>query len=272
MLKLRYPKEKSGEILRQGRKKKGYRQEDVAQKLDVSISTISNWEKGYHMTNEEGLYAYAELLDLTEELFGTMSEIKRMENTLLEKLYSIELIIQANPEESLKRIDQLNEVTPLEENSTLAPITYYLLCRCYYELRKWKQAEKFALLALQKIESLTEMKPEFSQTNLKPACLNILSIRYYFKNNIHKALKYIEEGICSFHQNGERQYQKYLLYLNKAIYLKKLNYEEKTLQTLEDLQRLILEAKNNANDLQTVRTSVISQYYEMHATVLLQQI
>ncbi|PRO65678.1 helix-turn-helix domain-containing protein [Alkalicoccus urumqiensis] len=69
-----------GERIRSFRRKQEWTQQELAEKLQLSKSTISNYEKGIREPNAETLVALSRLFDVTlDELFG----IERGESRLL---------------------------------------------------------------------------------------------------------------------------------------------------------------------------------------------
>jgi putative transcriptional regulator len=64
-----------GENIKNYRKKKGYTQEEVADRLHVTRQTISKWEKNYSVPDAELIVQLAEILDVkTSQLLGTQEE------------------------------------------------------------------------------------------------------------------------------------------------------------------------------------------------------
>jgi putative transcriptional regulator len=64
-----------GENIKDYRKKKGYTQEEVADRLHVTRQTISKWEKNYSVPDAELIVQLAEILDVkTSQLLGTQEE------------------------------------------------------------------------------------------------------------------------------------------------------------------------------------------------------
>jgi putative transcriptional regulator len=64
-----------GEKIKDYRKKKGYTQEEVADRLHVTRQTISKWEKNYSVPDAELIVQLAEILDVkTSQLLGTQEE------------------------------------------------------------------------------------------------------------------------------------------------------------------------------------------------------
>lgn len=85
-------KKEFGENLKKYRKKAGYTQKDIGEKLEMTLSAVSRWEKGQSLPEFPALYDLCKLLDI---------EI----NDLLGK-YALKQVI--NPDE-VKKIDIIKE-------------------------------------------------------------------------------------------------------------------------------------------------------------------
>ena len=79
-----------GENIKTYRQKKGYTQEEVANRLHVTRQTISKWEKGQSVPDAEQLIKLAVILETTvSELLGTQAEGKEEPNQLAKELSRI---------------------------------------------------------------------------------------------------------------------------------------------------------------------------------------
>ena len=56
-----------GEKIKAARKETGYTQEQVAQKLSVSRSTVANWENGKSRPNDNKLKEISDLFNISSE-------------------------------------------------------------------------------------------------------------------------------------------------------------------------------------------------------------
>ncbi|MCH5583531.1 tetratricopeptide repeat protein [Shimazuella sp. AN120528] len=267
-MNIRVSKEKMGEIFRSRRKELGLRQEDVAIKAGVSISTVSNLELGNHTVKEESIAACAEVLGVAEDIYGLLSEAEQKEQWAKRELEKIEKITHANPDEALNQLTLLNEIYNVEASKTLLPLANYLWGKSYFEKRKWPQAEKFLLEAVNLIKEYSEQNEELRDSNILATCYNDLATIYYFQNNLKQALQYVEKGLQVFKINGARVFQRFFLLLNKCLYLQKMNDKEKAFGALEQLQKYVTEAEKTGDIFQNVRLAVIIQYHDIHANVL----
>ena len=69
------------------RKNRGFTQEDLANRLNVTRQTISKWEKGISVPDAEMLSKLAEELETNVgELLGAKIEIPSEENAVVEQL------------------------------------------------------------------------------------------------------------------------------------------------------------------------------------------
>lgn len=59
----RKPDAAFGARLKAARESKGLSQEDVAERVNVSVQTVSNWETGYRTPGAEYLFSLAEIYD-----------------------------------------------------------------------------------------------------------------------------------------------------------------------------------------------------------------
>lgn len=81
--------QKIGKLLRSERKKRELRLEDVAND-NLSITTLSNIERGLPNVILDRYVMYAEVFGLAEKLFGIVSESELEEKRLKQRLIDIE--------------------------------------------------------------------------------------------------------------------------------------------------------------------------------------
>lgn len=245
-----------GCIYRQERKRQGLSLPQLEDE-NISRSTMNNIERGVLVGEDKYVY-YAKLLGIDEELFGIISKETKKEKELKKRLLKLEEIISANPENVLAKLEKINSIEKLE-NKPIAPLFYFLRGTCYSELKhKTKEAEQDFF----HVVKLIEKNSEFAESNIYACCLNELGLIAYRRNDFEKALQYTINGLRVFHPNGERLHYKYILLLNKCIYLQKLGNTEKALRAIEELDEAI-----HSGNLEDVRTSVIIQKYTMYAEI-----
>jgi transcriptional regulator with XRE-family HTH domain len=104
--------EELGELLKRIRKEKGLTQKEVAERIQVGQSIISDWEKGTRNPGFLGIYKLCQLFDMTlDELLG------------IEKKKYVTLIVSRDDLEKLRSALQeyeaaLNFIFP-DQNTTL---------------------------------------------------------------------------------------------------------------------------------------------------------
>jgi tetratricopeptide (TPR) repeat protein len=233
----------------------------------ISASTVGNIERGLPNVAVEKIQYYAEKLGLGKELFGILSEAERREKELEAELISLDEVLIADIDASMKRLEELSF---LSKDSKLSPHYHFLVGRCYFAKRTqatnkekmMKQAEKHYKETIDLL--LKALEPDDS--NLYAATLNELG-RIHYTGDLKKALEYTEQGIKAFKETGKRQANIFYLFVNKAMYLERLNEDEKALQTLEELWNRISNS-NPTKILEVLRLETFLQIHINFATVL----
>lgn len=219
-----------GKLLRQRRKEMGMRIEDLTD-TNISSATISNIERGKSSTHKNKLFYLCEKLGLNiESLPDLIKENILKKKQIKRKLESLEGILEFDPEAVLKEL----EIIPLCNLDLLSAYCEYLKGKCYINRKSWTNAKNHLVECIRIVE---ENEKALSKTNLKAASLNELGRVFYFNNDVHQALSCAERGIESFQEDGERGYYKQILYINKALYLDKLDETQESLKTLEVIWR-----------------------------------
>lgn len=254
-------RKKTGSALRVKRKKLGISLEDMADKMQLSPSTLSLIERGMENVKDEKYEDYAKQLGCSH-LVGVVEEVEKKETELNNQLQKIVQIIIANPTYGRKKLQQLNNSEDLKIYPNINPIYLFLLGRCFFEDKDWLKAEEMLLNVLKEIKKSNEL----NSSNLEAACWNELSRISYFQNKIKQALQFTKNGLKCFKPNGDRLHYYYFLLLNQAVYYEKLNKMEKALQATERLENAIKSLNRNEIHLY-VRTSVLIQMYDMYATI-----
>ena len=78
-------------------------------------------------------------------------------------------------------------------------------------------------------------------------CYLMLGLCSYHQNNLEKALEYTENGINTFHPDGERPYTIYTLLRNKAIYLERMGRVVEGLKVVEQVWEDLAENPADGN-------------------------
>lgn len=105
-----------GELLAKLRKEKGILQKELATYLNVTVATISNYEKGVHSPDYETLVKLADFFDVSTDYLLQRTDYRASINTLNKPL-----II------GFTASDLLNAVMELDQHNTEALIDYYKL-------------------------------------------------------------------------------------------------------------------------------------------------
>lgn len=113
-------RKKTGSALRVKRKKLGISLEDMADKMQLSPSTLSLIERGMENVKDEKYEDYAKQLGCSH-LVGVVEEVEKKETELNNQLQKIVQIIIANPTYGRKKLQQLNNSEDLKiyPNKTL---------------------------------------------------------------------------------------------------------------------------------------------------------
>lgn len=107
---------KFGELLARLRKEKGILQKELATYLNVTVATISNYEKGVHSPDYDTLVKLADFFDVSTDYLLQRTDYRASINTLNKPLI-IGFTVS----------DLLNAVMELDQRNTEALIDYYKL-------------------------------------------------------------------------------------------------------------------------------------------------
>ncbi len=241
-----------GELLRKRRKELGLRLEDLADDF-ISPSTISNIERGITYVNEEKVRYVADKLEVNlERIHDLLAKEKQEEEQIVLKLAAIENMVDLmNPDKGLEHLRKLE----IPGNHKLTGIVHFLRGKVYLKKKNWIKAQNHFLEAIR----IMEQKEERSLTNIKAASYHELSRIAYINNDLSQALKYIEEGIEYFCEDGERLYYKYILHISRIIYLNKAERLEEALRKIESLWQEMkeIESMDMVLELYKVRISIL---------------
>ncbi|HEY8390404.1 MAG TPA: tetratricopeptide repeat protein, partial [Clostridia bacterium] len=130
----------------------------------------------------------------------------------------------------------------------------YIKGRCYFEMRDLKNSKKHFTNAIKIYNQVIHEIQELRKTNILAASQNELSRIYYYENNLQKALEHADKGIQSYVNDGERPNTRFYLYVNKAMYLEKLDKNEDALVCIESLENT---TKPEEQDIYQVSVKII---------------
>jgi len=105
-----------GEFLAELRKEKGYLQKEVAAYLNVTVATISNYEKGVHTPDLNTLSRLADFYDVSTDYLLQRTKYKASINTLNKPL-SADYTVS----------DLMNTTLELDRHNTQSLLDYYEL-------------------------------------------------------------------------------------------------------------------------------------------------
>lgn len=103
-----------GELLATLRKERGVLQKEVATYLNVTVATISNYEKGVHAPDLDTLILLADFFDVSTDYLLQRTNYKASLNVLGKHL---------TPDYTV--CDLLNTIVELDQHSTQALLDYY---------------------------------------------------------------------------------------------------------------------------------------------------
>ncbi|MBA4495568.1 helix-turn-helix domain-containing protein [Paenactinomyces guangxiensis] len=239
-----------GDLIRKARKEKGMRLQDLADDM-IPPSTLSAIERGECRNPNKINYV---LRKMEINIHDLSEREKEQEKDRKLDLMIIENRINSKPREALSKLSKL----PAEYRG---PLFYFLKGRCYYKTQQFDRAVELFHQALKILE-----KSIGDRSNLKPGCLNHLSVIAFKRGDKAAALRHAEEGLESFDLNGERGYYYTSLLTNKAIYLRGLGRAEDALKTLEKIDlnssEIDIEAVIGIYDLQAKLKKDIRLYDE----------
>ena len=121
---------KFGELLASLRRERGILQKELAAYLNVTVATISNYEKGVHAPAYETLVKLADFFDVSTDYLLQRTEYKSSIQTLNQKLvvnYTVSELV--------------NAILQLDQNSMTALIDYYELLALRNSMNAVKQGK-----------------------------------------------------------------------------------------------------------------------------------
>ncbi|MGA8944119.1 MAG: helix-turn-helix transcriptional regulator [Thermoactinomyces sp.] len=223
-----------GKFIRQQRKEKNLRQKDLVDEF-LTQPVLSTIENGKGQVSEKKLIYVLRKLGIEKDLshFYTRNEgknEKEKNEELKLKLIAIENIIDlVSPDLGLEQLRELG----IPEDHPLSVSVHYLKGKSYIGKRKWKKAHRHFFDVIYLIE---QKFPNMATTNLKAASYSELSFIEYAQNHFVQALRYAQQALECFLEDGKRKYCKEIILVSKAIYLEKLNRLEDAQNTLHQLE------------------------------------
>lgn len=217
---------KVGELIRNVRKERGLRQEDLADE-NISATSISNIEKGLSNVKNELVVYLLDKLNLTFDQISKMIEDdqRKLEQTKF-RLEAIQNIIDSGePDKGLSRLKDLC----IESTHPYFSFSEFLIGKCFLQKRNWNKA----VVHFQEAIRLSEQ--DGNRSNIKSASLNELAKIAFFQKDANQALRYTDQGIEAFRPDGERQYYKYHLMKNRAGYLRELGRNAESIAQVNEL-------------------------------------
>jgi tetratricopeptide (TPR) repeat protein len=248
---------KIAQLFRERRRELKLKLEDLADE-SVSVSTISNIERVVaNVTNEKIIYLGNRLGFNSDELpdfsHDTVEGLEDVEFDFL----TIESLMESNPKKALDDLGDLN----LKKDHPLSYLFHFLSGKCYFNLRDLAQAE---IHFLEAINLLNHQSPQLKKSNIISASYYELSRTVYYKNELKSALKYTQEGLNHFIDEGEKQHYKHFLLAGKSVYLEKLDRLEESMRDLDLLDRLGTISSNEVKLIVCEQRSKILKKFKMY--------
>lgn len=119
---------KLGELLAKLRKERGILQKELANYLNVTVATISNYEKGVHAPDYETLIKLADFFDVSTDYLLQRTDYRSSISTQNERLLV-----------DYKVCDLLNAILELDQKSMTALVDYYELLSLRNSMKAAKQ-------------------------------------------------------------------------------------------------------------------------------------
>lgn len=224
------------------------RLEDLADN-NISVSTISNIERGLPNVHMDKVKYLSQKLGL--KLHELLMENKADDKKLRLRLLSIENTIRlVDADEGLLQLQS----SASNEWTNYQPFIKFLMGKCYTKKQQWSEAEN----AFLEVIHLVPLEPNLDACNLLAASYNELANIAYYRNQVHEAFQYVEEGIRTFIADEERPYLLPILLGNKAIFLERLGRLEEALRVIEEM---------NQNSLSIQHLDCLLSNYRLEALI-----
>lgn len=234
-----------GITIREARKTKGYRQEDLAVDRFLSTGTISKIERGSVHVGKEKVGYLCEKLGINMQIAGSYDKEKDELDPSL-KLLSIENHL------NMVSIDEAwDELKRIRTEEELHRVWILYLKGRYYEKKGKKQQAKGYYLQVAEIDD-----PEVKESNFAAASYHALGRICFYEDRMEEALNYVEKGLSTYQIDSQRVYVIHFLKISQIIYLEKLNRNEEALVLLDKMWTEKTEIESS---------EVILSMYEMKA-------
>lgn len=116
-----------GKLLAKLRKEKGLLQKEVAKHLNMTVATVSNYEKGVHLPDLNTLVILADFFDVSTDYLLQRTNYRASINTLNHKL-SADYTVS----------DLINTVVELDARNTQSLLDYYELLELRNSIKRMK--------------------------------------------------------------------------------------------------------------------------------------
>lgn len=234
--------------IREARKKKGYRQEDLALEGFLSTGTISRMERGSVSVSREKVTFLCEQLGVAIEKYQQESDEADEVDVSL-RLLSIE-----------NHLNMVSLDEAWEELRTVKPESeYHRVWALYLKGRYWERKGKNEKAKVVYSQIVENDDPELRKYNFIPASYHALGRISFYEDYPDKAMELVIKGLDSFYKDGEKEHIYHYLLISKVIYLEELNRNEEALLEIEDLWT----NKSNIDSRQ-----VILSMYEIKTRIL----
>jgi tetratricopeptide (TPR) repeat protein/DNA-binding XRE family transcriptional regulator len=240
-----------GEIIRKARKQQQITQEDFALSLELSPSLISKIERGAYQVARDNFEVICTFLklDVGELLKGDHVEVdSQVDIRLLLKTIEHDIILVGS-----------DEAWTEYRRSNWNLMIHYLESIFFYMAEFMKQIEIGGKAQYFYVKAIrhADLFPNLDNTNIKAISYYVLGRLFGKQSELKQALLAMKNGEICFNERGKRNYLKYSLLLSQAIYLEKLNQNEKAYRICEKLKKnssLVASTESKTNHAQLQAT------------------
>jgi tetratricopeptide (TPR) repeat protein len=235
---------KMGDLLRERREQMGWSLAKAAEESGLSKTMCYRLEQGDILTNESNYRWYCEVLgldfdELCQQIQG--NDLLKQELAWIET--DIDLARGKGLEQSIQQLKDLN----VPSNHPYIQVIEYLKGKAYFYAKKYDKSEKALRRAINIADRHIE---EYGYLNIMTSAYNVLSnVFYQAWHQYDRALELADEAVALFVQEGERQIEFYMSFVNKLVFLdklKRLAEAEKHIQFLRENLHKIYKADTQA--------------------------